>query len=529
MTLNEMPQRLMNLLCTGLMSAGLLVVPVPAMASIVADFESVTGSFPGTASGPSTTQFNTREWSSSGDGDHAVIMNDAAHAAINDYLQLVPETGSERNTIAFDLTDPGLYQTITVNYDFRITNTTGNPADGLGMSLLSTASHGTSGDGASLAQFGAPADSLNLGLDDYNNGVAAPHFDPSNNHAEVGYDGAASLAVSNIIAFSLYSGDWHHAEATFEYVSGGTAVSLVITPDAYGSPGAPVTVFDKALIAGVLPYEARIAFGAGTGGSDATHDIDNVNAVFDTNGKGFNYVTDFSAANASDFTFNHSGDATPTGLVTSGTTYIHLTDADNDERGSAWYNTKQTVRDGFVTEFTFDFPTTGAGADGMGFVIQNIGTGVNTTETGPGANAFTIEFDSYDNGAAANEPSSAHITLWSGGADVLTYNLASSSLSISDLSGSGPHDVRVEYFNGDLTLYFDDVKVIDGFAVDLAAIGAMDAGGQSWVGFVSRTGGANEEHNVLSWAFVSAVPEPSTFAMLGLAGLGLIRRRRDIA
>ena len=37
--------------------------------------------------------------------------------------------------------------------------------------------------------------------------------------------------------------------------------------------------------------------------------------------------------------------------------------------GSAWYNTKQIVSDGFRTTFRYKF--TGVGADGMAFVIQN--------------------------------------------------------------------------------------------------------------------------------------------------------------
>lgn len=515
MYLNETSQHLRNLLL-GVALSGVFVATPAFAAPTVADFDTAG------------TPYTLREWNSPGD-DPPVIQTDAAHAEIGDYLQLIPETGSERNTIAFDRTAIGLYQTITVAYDFRITNTTGGPADGLGMSLLNTANYGTTGDGANFAQHSAPADSLNLGLDDYNNSYGPTEI--NNNHVEIAYDGQPDLAVTNLSSFSIHSGDWHHAVATFEYVTGGTAVSLVITPDAYGTPGAPVTVFDGAMIAGALPYEARVAFGAGTGGSDAAHDIDNLQADFALNGHGFNYNPDFSAANASDFTFNHSGDSTPTGFVTSGSdTILQLTAADNDERGSAWLNQKQTVANGFVSEFSFEFPTTNNGADGMGFVIQNIGTGLNTTETGPDNNALVIEFDSHDNGLP-NDPSAAHVSIWANDTSpnlLATYDLApDGDYSFTDLSNTGVHDVRVEYLNGGLTIYMDGKAIFTDVAVDLAALGAMDANGQSWLGFTSRTGGLNEEHNILSWSFVSAVPEPTTFAMLALGGLCLLRRRRN--
>lgn len=507
---------------------------IPAFAATTADFESVAGAFPGTASGPSTTQFNTREWNSSGDGDHAIIVNDPAHAAINDYLQLIPETGSERNTIAFDRTDPGLYATITVNYDFRFTNNTGTPADGLGMALLNTNNYGTSGDGPNFAQNGAPTNSINIGLDNYNNGAGAG--DPSNNHAEIAYNGPANIVPASDLnpttQINLSNGQWHHATATFEYASAGTLVTLVLTPDVYGSPGTPVVAYDRVLLPGVLPYEARVAFGAGTGGSDAFHDIDNVQADFSLEGRGFNYTPDFSSAVASDFTFNHIGDAAPTGFVTGATTYIRLTAADNDERGSAWVNQKQRVRDGFVSEFTFEFPTTNAGADGMAFVIQNLGTAQNNTETGPDTHALAIEFDSHNNGPAnPDDPSGAHVTIWANDTSrhlLATYDLAPDAFfPFSDLSNTGTHDVRVEYVNGLLTVIMDNKTIFNDLAVDLAALGAFDADGKAWLGFTSRTGGLNEEHNILAWSFVSAIPEPTSFAMLALAGLGVATRRRN--
>ncbi|QNN22516.1 PEP-CTERM sorting domain-containing protein [Planctomycetales bacterium ZRK34] len=515
MRLNEMRQNLRNITLGAALTSVLVAAPAMA-ASTVADFDTA-----GTA-------YSLREWNSAGDNP-PVIMNDAAHTEIGDYLQLIPEVGNERNTVAFDRTALGLYQTITVDYDFRITNTTGTPADGLGMSLLSTANYGTTGDGANFAQHSAPAKSLNIGIDDYNNNYGPT--ETNNNHVEIGYNGQPDRAVSGPLSFNLTSGDWHHAQATFEYTTNGTAVTLVITPDAYGTPGAPVTVFNRAVIAGALPYEARIAFGSGTGGSDATHDIDNVNAVFDTNGKGFNFAPDFSAASASQFEFVNTG-AGSTGLVTSGSTFLQVTSNDLSQGGSAWLKEKQSVKHGFVTEFDFEFPNISPdgfngslGADGMSFMIQDNGlTGYNPGRAGA-TGSVAIELDSFSN----SEPSAALLAIRKDGTRLVTVNLDATSLNIDNLSDSGVHSVRVEYVDGLMDVYFDGLLLINDQAVDLSDV--ADASGEAYVGFVANTGGEGEEHNVLNWSFASAVsvPEPSTFALLGLAGLGLIRRRRDLA
>ena len=52
---------------------------------------------------------------------------------------------------------------------------------------------------------------------------------------------------------------------------------------------------------------------------------------------------------------------------------LQLTPDLGNQTGSAWYNTRQVVKNGFTTNFQFQLTPAG-GADGIAFVIQNAGT-----------------------------------------------------------------------------------------------------------------------------------------------------------
>ena len=173
---------------------------------------------------------------------------------------------------------------------------------------------------------------------------------------------------------------------------------------------------------------------------------------------------------------------------------LQLTDNTNNQRGSAWHTTKQPVGNGFVSEFSFEFTNpNNNGADGLAFIVHNHPSGASLdldgeVEHGLGGNDLTLTFDSWNGGG-----SNSRYEIWFN--DAMQASLEPGF----DLSGSGPHDVRVAYVPGDLDVLFDGTPVFQNIAVDLATVGAVDPSGEGWMGFASRTGGANEFHNVSRW------------------------------
>ena len=139
--------------------------------------------------------------------------------------------------------------------------------------------------------------------------------------------------------------------------------------------------------------------------------------------------TDFSSGQS---LINRNGNATFSGSA------LRLTSNDpGSQTGSAWFNVRQPVQNGFTTTFTFQItnPSTPPG-DGIAFVIQNASTGVNaigfvgnggalgygdadaSTTNNPGAgiaSSIAIEFDAFNN-SSWDQGSANHVAIQSCGA-----------------------------------------------------------------------------------------------------------------
>ena len=189
------------------------------------------------------------------------------------FLRLASATAQQNvNTIAFAKSDAGTYKLITAEFDFRITG----QADGLGFALLDTFTWGQAGAIAVIGQFyqePSIAASLGVGFDVFNN---AETGDLNANHVSIHFNGQ-KLQDFDAVAVNLKSGQWIHAKIIVRPGGGNSDVSVILTPNG----GAPVTVCTNFAVAGLMPYESRVMFGARTGGLTADHDLDNVNVKFE--------------------------------------------------------------------------------------------------------------------------------------------------------------------------------------------------------------------------------------------------------
>jgi len=239
-------------------------VAAPTGAPTLANFDSAGTPYTLTHSGPTAPGVLAADTNSTGN-----------------FLRLVPASGSELGVIAFNQTAAGAFSSVVATFDFRITPPAGaTPADGLGFALLSTAVYGTSGAGPYFGEEPGLTSSIGVGFDVYNN--ASTPQEPNNNHVSLHWNGA-QIGNAATPSFSLSSGKFHRAQVLVQFSGANAYLTVRLTPDINGTPGATETVFQSVLIPGAAAYQSRVAFGARTGGAWAAHDLDNVNAQFSAN------------------------------------------------------------------------------------------------------------------------------------------------------------------------------------------------------------------------------------------------------
>jgi len=221
-----------------------------------------------------------------------------------------------------------------------------------------------------------------------------------------------------------------------------------------------------------------------------------------------------------------NGDAAQVGNV------LRVTFSNPYARGSAWYDQPVSVLHGFET--TFEFRITdlvGGGADGMAFVIQNDPRGTTALADSGGnlgygaanppgpaiVDSLALEIDCWLN-ANYGDPDDDHCSVHTNsvsanGADE-TYSLGRSSPAV-DMSDGLAHTLRISYAPGLLTVHLDALPLpilnvpydfsAGGTWLDGTPVGGLDliGGDSAYVGFTAGTGGAWENHDVLSWTWDS--------------------------
>ena len=186
-------------------------------------------------------------------------------------MRITDAVGDQNNQIGYDLSDPGTFPTISANFEYRATRD-GTGADGIGVVLLNTTDHGTSGTIANFpAEAPEVAGSIGVGIDIYHN-TDDPN-DPNNNHVSLHYPGFTPR-VEDVtpLGIDLADGIDHAVRIDVEEVAGGTDVSMWIdTIDIFDGP---------VLIPGVTAYESRLLMAGRTGGAIATIELDNIGVFY---------------------------------------------------------------------------------------------------------------------------------------------------------------------------------------------------------------------------------------------------------
>ncbi len=201
-------------------------------------------------------------------------------------------------------------------------------------------------------------------------------------------------------------------------------------------------------------------------------------------------------------------DAIPTNGV------CRLTPATKDKVGGVWYGEQIDVSQGFQTTFQFQITERGVyGADGLAFVLQ-----VNRTPSlgKPGwqmgfggiSNSVIVKFDNYHwKDKVYQRYDEIAVSVCGDSGDCDPDSNAVASVTRTDLFSDGKiHTARVEYADGQMSIFLDDFRQ-PMLRTPLLLPPAFDlSGGTAWVGFTAATGGDFQNHDVLSWTFVGGVP-----------------------
>jgi len=203
------------------------------------------------------------------------------------------------------------------------------------------------------------------------------------------------------------------------------------------------------------------------------------------------------------------------GLATSfaGAATVALTNADFESGETAWDQDPAAsvyVRhsNGSIQSNTLHMKSSGDNWAGQNMTVTTDGGNIDATSYG----SYTVEFDyGYRSDATTNGDITMRVALWNTTTNTM---LDSADFTITD-PGQGPEAWTQTDFQ--LNLSYDETAQTAGDVLQLRFINTTDlpSGSADW----SATA-------LIDNVSVTAVPEPSSAALLGLGGLALILRRR---
>jgi hypothetical protein len=160
---------------------------------------------------------------------------------------------------------------VNASFDFEIIPSAAGRGNGFSFALLNTANYGTTGGASSpLPEKALYNGSLGIGFDT-NMGTS----DPSNNFVTISLNAAPITEIPiNPAVLDLASGTIITAQIGVNFTN--STVSLMLTP----SGGQAVNVVTNFLVAGLAPYQSRVAFNGVAVASQVTTALDNVNVQY---------------------------------------------------------------------------------------------------------------------------------------------------------------------------------------------------------------------------------------------------------
>ena len=213
---------------------------------------------------------------------------------------------------------------------------------------------------------------------------------------------------------------------------------------------------------------------------------------------------------------------------------VQLTPAQNAQRGAAWYDCTLDVAFPFTLDLTVNLGSNDGGADGIAWVMQQIGPGALTSSNGGNMGygnfdgpsgtfvdpvfdpSLAIEFDTWVNGNVG-DPFYDHVALQRDGThnhnspDCLAGappNTIQASATSGNIEDGQDHDVRIEW-DPATQVFRMEFDGEERFSVTVDLVGDVFAGdSEVWWGFTGSTGGANNAQSFCLVNFSNPVGIP---------------------